>query len=89
MRTVVDLIGLAVFMVVALWIALVMLASPERRPVIACAPVHYALGLAQRLVAAGAGAQRLHERSTDRSVPDRAALACVSYIDRYERAAAR
>lgn len=88
MRTVWDLVGLAFFLVVAVWIGLVLLVSPERKPIVACAPVYFTFGLAQRLVTAGEGPQLLvtHEHQP-RTASDRATLACLAYIDRYVRAA--
>lgn len=88
MRTVWDLVGLAFFLVVAVWIGFVLLVSPERKPIVACAPVHYTFGLAQRLLTAGEGPQLVvnHEQRP-RAAGDRATLACLAYIDRYVRAA--
>lgn len=88
MRTVWDLVGLAFFMVVAVWIALVLLVSSDRKPIVACAPVHYTFGLAQRLLTAGEGPEVLvNHENKPRTMSDRATLACVAYIDRYVRAA--
>lgn len=90
MRTVWDLVGLAFFVLVAIWIALVMLVTPERKPIVACAPVHYTFGLAQRLLTAGEGPELVvTHQNRQRSASDRATLACVAYIDRYVRAEPR
>lgn len=90
MRTVWDLVGLAVFLLLCVWIGFVLLVSPDRKPIVACAPVHYTFGLAQRLLTAGEGPELLVvDRTIERPVSDRATLACLAYIDRYVRAAPR
>lgn len=90
MRTVWDLLGLALFTLFAVWVALILLVTPDRKPVVACAPLHYSFTVGQRMVSAGTGTDfppRAEPRTRD--FADRATLACLAYIDRYVGVARR
>ena len=84
MRTVWDLLGLALFTLFAVWVALILLVTPDRKPVVACAPLHYSFSVGQRIVSAGAGREfPLAAERSQRDFADRATLACLAYVDRY------
>jgi len=89
-RTVWDLVGLALFTLFAVWVMLIMLVTPDRKPLVACAPLHYSFTVGQRAISAGTG-----ENFPVRSGPgapdfaDRATLACLAYVDRYMGASRR
>lgn len=84
MRTVRELLGLVLFTLFAVWVALILLVTPDRKPVVTCAPLHYSFTVGQRVVSAGAGAD-LHFRAGPggRDYADQATLACIAYVDRY------
>lgn len=90
MRTVSDLLGLALFTLLVTWVVLILLVTPDRKPVIACAPLHYSFTTGQRLVDAGIDvAPPAHTGRPEPDVADRATLACLAYIDRYMGTASR
>jgi hypothetical protein len=87
-RTVWDIIGLTIFVAAALWLGLIALVGPDRKPVVACAPLHYTFGVIHRALRASDGAELLVPREAGlRSAGDRATLACVAFVDRYVHAA--
>lgn len=84
MRTVWDLMGLALFTLFAVWVVLVLLVTPDRKPVVACAPLHYSFSVGQRVISAGTGPDwPARPEPGRRDFADRATLACLAYVDRY------
>lgn len=84
MRTVWDLLGLALFTLFAVWVALILLVTPDRKPVVACAPLHYSFTVGQRVVSAGTGTDfPARPESGARDFADQATLLCLAYVDRY------
>lgn len=84
MRTVCDLLGLALFTMFAVWVALILLVTPDRKPVVTCAPLHYSVAVGQRVVSAGVGTDfPARSAATAGDFADRATLACLAYVDRY------
>jgi hypothetical protein len=85
-RTVWDILGLTVFIAAALWLGLIALVAPDRKPVVACSPVHHALGVMQRVVSATDGSERTMPGNDGmRNAGDRVTLACVAFVDRFVR----
>lgn len=90
MRTVCDLLGLVLFTLFAVWAALILLVTPDRKPVVACAPLHYTAAMGQRVVAAGIAADfPVRSAAPGGDFADRATLACLAYMDRYMGASQR
>ncbi len=90
MRTVCDLLGLALFTLFAVWVALILLVTPDRKPVVACAPLHYSVAVGQRVVGAGVVSEfPARSNAGTGDFADRATLACLAYVDRYVGAGLR
>lgn len=90
MRTVCDLLGLTLFTLFAIWVALILLVTPDRKPVVTCAPLHYSVAVGQRIVSAGVDSSApARSAFSAGDYADRATLACLAYVDRYMGAAQR
>jgi preprotein translocase subunit YajC len=77
-----SLIVDVIVVIVVLWIAMYWFAEPDRKPVVACAPLYYTIGVGERVVKAGgvdvAGAKKM-------TWPQVTTLACIKAVDRFVR----
>jgi hypothetical protein len=86
MRTVGEFVAWGVVIALVGWCVLFLAADRERRPVIACAPAYYTVGAIHRAWAAATDrSMTTKSDGQQRPVQDSATLACLEFVDRFNR----
>lgn len=88
MRTVGEFVAWAMVIGLVGWAALFFAVDAERRPMIACAPVYYTVGVLHRAWAAATDRSVTVKKDKDgerRPVQDSATLSCLEFVDRFNR----